>query len=124
MFTKTAGTFMNDVCSRSFTKLNLILFFNQKKKKNPSKASHLIMLASHITCRIRKPLCALMHVVLTVFLFFCLRTTIQSMCLHVIKYCVYVCKVFGWVPQLFKQRLIICSLYFWDLLLYPSALLF
>lgn len=71
---------------------------------------------------------SLMHVLLTVFLFFCLHTTIQSMCLHVIKYRVYVCisifKVFGWVPQLFKQRLTICSLYFWDLHLYPSGLLF
>lgn len=43
------------------------------------------------------------------------------MCLPVIKYSVYarisIFNVFGWVPRLFKQTVIICPLYFWDLLL-------
>lgn len=59
----------------------------------------------------------LMHVLLSILavlklLFFSLRTRIQSACLRVIKYSICVCisifRVFGWVPRVFKQRLIIC----------------
>lgn len=64
-----------------------------------------------------KPLCAsdacFAHSILAVkLLFFSLLTRIQSACLRVIKYRVCVCisisQVFGWVPRVFKQRLIIC----------------
>lgn len=87
-------------CSGSFIKFNLILFFNLKNTSERNSSHRACFTPSHTEDENHSA--RLMHVLLTVFLFFCLRATIQSICLHVIKYRVHVCisifQVFGWVP--------------------------
>lgn len=86
-------------------------------KKHCRQQVILLCLLHIMTCRMGKPLCAsdacFAHSILAVkLLFFSLHTRIQSACLRVIKdrvcVCISIFQVFGWVPRVFKQRLIIC----------------